>query len=185
MENYRRFFILQRRWVTFAFALLLLCLAAAFVVQPVLAFLLPLEAEGAKLWKLRTLAFVFAIGLGVPLLTISLSLFLRLRHKYAVFADEKGLYCYCGVIPVGLVSWDYVNHLAFQGDLSAPRPTKTLQIVMQPEIKTVNWRWRLKNCARPQNRREFRLFVSFFLCEGKEEENAQKVIALWKAFAQR
>lgn len=182
MNDKKENFIVQKRSLTFLFAFLFLFLATVFLVEPILTYILPLGVVGAALLKLRIASFVFAICLGVPLFLISFSLFIRLRLKYAVKADEKGLYIYTSIIPLGFIPFDKIANIEHHSELSQNGISRNFQILMKPNVAELNLKWKIREKLFRKKQDKLRLIISFLLCNDKDEVNAEKIIRLWNNY---
>lgn len=180
--NVQPLMIGHRRWKTFLYAAVFLLVSLIFISVPVLTFIIPIEAEAGEIIGFRLWAFVIAILLGVPLLSISISLFVRLKRKYAVMADEKGIYLYSGIFSFGFLPWDNIGYMEFHGERLSGRWSRALEAVLINDMPGLNFYWRFRLGRLRTKEGQPRLLISFSLCKGRDEENAQNIIRLWEQY---
>ncbi len=99
--NLQPIYIKNKRPITFIFALIFLYIGGVMLAEPALAFFMPTDAKTSEIIAFRTVSIIVALFAGVPFFSISVSLFMRLGRKFLIYSDERGLYAYTDVFPIG------------------------------------------------------------------------------------
>lgn len=144
---------------------------------PVLTFFIPIDAKIGEIIAFRIVAFIVALLAGVPVFSISVSLFMRLGRKFLIYSDEKGLYSFTDLFPIGFLPWECMESLNYL------KKSKILEVELQDSAQLkLNIYWRIKSCLSRKHSGKRILTIEFSVCKGKSEEISQKIIDLWNYY---
>lgn len=172
--NLQPIYIKNKRPITFIFALIFLYLGGVMLAEPALAFFMPTDfmptdARTSEIIAFRTVSIIVALFAGVPFFSISVSLFMRLGRKFLIYSDERGLYAYTDVFPIGFLPWECMESLNYREKL------KILEVVLKENAQLkLNVYWRIKSCLCRKRSGKRILTIEFSICKGKSRRNFTK-----------
>ena len=184
VNEIEEWFILQRRFLSFLCATILLCIGIVFISVPILSYYIPINASNEEQLYFRVVTFIFALVLGCPLIAVSISLYGKVGHRYAIYVNKKGIFINTDAFKRGFISWAAIEQLHFNKKHMVGRYGRTLEVILNTNDKDevrINMIWRLQSKIL-RTKVGQRLLIPFSFCKGRADENAQDIINSWEHY---
>lgn len=179
-------YVRQRYWAT-AFALFLsFVFLAGIILFPIAFALRPDESMGENQIRMIVICGSVAAGVfGSILAFIFIALCVKLRYKFVIAADEKGIYLNNTLVPYGLIEWDNIAQIQFYGffepttEILAP-DTNHLKITLRSKEQFLKGLNAIQRFYFAVNFK--RLYCNLALCSGKGWKIGEALQTAWQYY---